>query len=227
MTVHLVLPAAGVGRRFGASIPKQYVKVAGKAVMDWTLERCAQWPVTGYTVMAVAEGDRWLTPILEKYPNVHTVHGGAERFESVLNALHWLARRAQPQDWVLVHDIARPNIKLQDVQTLLSQCFQVGHGAILAKPLTDTIKQRQADGLLHTLDRTTLWAALTPQCFPLQGLLTALTQATQVGCEVTDEASAMELFGHAVGIVEGASSNIKLTSSADAELLAFYLNQQG
>lgn len=227
MMVHLVLPAAGVGRRFGASIPKQYVQVAGKTVMDWTLERCSQWPISGYTVMAVAEGDRWLASILEKHPDVYTVHGGAERFVSVLNALQWLAERAQPKDWVLVHDIARPNIQLQDVQTLLSQCHQVGHGAILAKPLTDTIKQRQADGRLRTIDRTTLWAALTPQCFPLQGLLTSLTQAIQVGYEVTDEASAMELFGHPVGIVEGASSNIKLTSSADAELLAFYLNQQG
>jgi 2-C-methyl-D-erythritol 4-phosphate cytidylyltransferase len=140
--------------------------------------------------------------------------------------LQALSKQAAPDDWVLVHDAARPCLPAQDTQRLITQVTASGTGGILAEPVVDTVKQAGADGLVAaTLDRSTLWRAQTPQMFRLGELRRALDQAMQQGLEITDEASAMEMAGYPVQLVVGSSRNLKVTVPADLELAAWYLQE--
>jgi len=223
MTVHLILPAAGVGQRFGAGIPKQQVRIHDKTLLEWTLSAWQAIPVSGHKLLAIAADDSVSRALAAPFGDVEVIIGGRERADTVLAALHHLSRLADPEDWVMVHDIARPCLLQEDVERLLQRCQETEVGGILARPLTDTIKQLDSQGRVSTLDRTTLWAAQTPQCFRLAELMSALQQAAALGLAITDEASAIEAMGWPLNMVSGSERNIKLTHPADAALVEYFL----
>lgn len=224
MTDHLLLPAAGIGRRFGDDQPKQYSLLAHRPVMAWTLDVWQSIPLDGRRLLILAEHDDQGHTIAREYAHLETTPGGSERADSVLAGLN--ALEARDDDWVLVHDIARPCVRVDDIERLRAHCHQTGRGGLLATPVSDTIKRRQGDAVT-TVDRSQLWSALTPQCFRFGELKQALSSALAAGQTVTDEASAMEWAGFPVDLIEGGRDNLKLTRPEDRALIEFHLIQQG
>ncbi len=218
----VVVPAAGVGSRMGACCPKQYLPLAGKFLIEHTLERLLSHPRIERVIVAIAPDDTFFATLaIATHPRVLVVSGGSERAASVLNGL------AQVEsEWVLVHDAARPCITHQDMDRLIHQGLACD-GAILGNRVRDTMKRSDAAGFIHkTVDREQLWHALTPQFFRSQQLKVALEQGLAVGAAITDEASAMELAGFKPLMVEGRADNIKVTRPEDLALAALYLAQQ-
>lgn len=222
MSVHLLLPAAGSGRRFGAAKAKQYFPVLGKPLIEWTLAAWQSPLVDGQRLLIVQPEDQDIHAVLNGFAGYRLVEGGQERMDSVLAGLK--ALKAADDDWVVVHDIARPCIGANDIAALLERCQSTGTGGLLATPITDTVK-RNHGGLISTLDRSELWAAQTPQCFRFKLLLRALEEARQQH-SITDEASAMEWAGHPVQLVAGSRDNIKLTHPEDVIIIEAILRKK-
>lgn len=212
---YLIVPAAGVGRRFGGGTPKQYALVANKPLVHHAIIAATAGPSCLGVVVALAADDTlWQAPQLA-LPLVE-VKGGAERVDSVRNALNWIKETANDPDvLVLVHDAARPYLPLKDLTDLLQIASQADAGAILAAPVADTLKQVDGLAVTTTLDRASLWRALTPQAFPLSLLDKAFELALRKGVNVTDESSAVEALGLAPQIVQGSAANIKVTLPED------------
>lgn len=208
-----------------ADLPKQYLEVAGKPLICHALEALLRLPsIVGVCVAVQADDDRG--QVLARAPRVWLTSGGATRAESVLAALRALTGRASPEDWVLVHDAARPCLSTDDLQRLVERVRCSGTGALLALPVVDTLKRVDAHGYVQaTVPRSDLWRAQTPQMFRLGELQSALEGALAAGVEVTDEASAMELAGHPVQVVPGNPRNIKVTVPADLALARLYLTE--
>lgn len=221
-----IVPAAGSGSRVGGVVPKQYLKLHDKAVITWTIERLLR--LVDAVIVAVSEMDEhWPALQISRHEKVRTVRGGAQRCYSVMNAIQALRDVAGDSDWVLVHDAARPCVRCDDVQRLLDASCRSGVGGILATPVRDTMKQaNQERQITHTLDRSCMWHALTPQCFRYADLAATLEKALHDGFKVTDEASAMEYAGYRPLLVEGHSDNIKITMPQDVLLAAYFLQQQ-
>ena len=224
MSFHAIVPAAGVGRRMGASLPKQYLRIHGKMVIDWSIQSLLQQPdITSVVVALSKDDDYWKTTFSASDPRIHCVEGGEERCYSVLNALTHLLERCPESDWVLVHDAARPCVAGKDISRLMRQCHSPD-GALLGMPVQDTMKRTDHQGwVLETVDRNLLWHAQTPQAFPLGILYKALDEALKAGIGITDESSAMEWAGYRPCVVEASSNNIKITRQSDLELAAFFL----
>jgi 2-C-methyl-D-erythritol 4-phosphate cytidylyltransferase/2-C-methyl-D-erythritol 2,4-cyclodiphosphate synthase len=231
-----IVPAAGRGERFAAaaatlSTPKQYTPLRGKSVLEWSLRALLSEPrIHGIVVVLAAGDERWseLARNLDS-PKLLTTIGGAHRQDSVMNGLAYLAPSAQPDDWVLVHDAARPCLSGRDISALVDALEKNPHaaaedidGAVLAAPIVDTVKREQADGLT-TVDRAGLWRALTPQVFAYAQLREALQNAADKGLAVTDEAQAMEHLGIRAVLVPGSPFNIKVTRAEDLEVAAAIL----
>jgi len=227
MTFHAVVPAAGVGSRMETDVPKQYLLLNGRMVIDWSIQALLHQPgIESVTVALSAEDKIWPSTLSAADPRVKTVAGGAERCDSVLNALQSLLEYAAEDDWVLVHDAARPCVLGQDLSRLMQLAVK-GKGGLLGVPAHDTMKRTDFEAkITETVDRKLLWHAQTPQIFPLDLLYRALQEALEAGVAVTDEASAMEWAGYHPLMVEGSSSNIKITRPADLQLAAFYLVAQ-
>ena len=223
-----VVPAAGAGRRMGGEVPKQYLPLDGRPVIEHTLQRLLDYPgLAGVVVALSADDQRWRSCRWAGHPAVTLVAGGRERADSVCNALRALSTLAAPTDWVLVHDAARPCLRHADIDRLLVTLRNDPVGGLLAVPLHDTVKRADATGRVsETPPREQLWRAYTPQMFRLAPLLQALERALASGQPITDEASAMECAGLAPKLVEGHADNIKITRPADLELAAFYLAAQ-
>jgi 2-C-methyl-D-erythritol 4-phosphate cytidylyltransferase len=227
--VFAVVPAAGVGTRMGASIPKQYLDLNGRTVIAHTLERLAEHQAIESVVVAIAADDVRFADLARTLPDkCVAVVGGAERYQSVLAGLHHLAAIAAPDDWVLVHDAARPCVRRADIERLLHELADSAVGGILSVPVRDTLKR---SGVGHTvsatIDRSALWHALTPQMFRF-GLLTAALESVQMErAVVTDEAEAVERHGYCPQLVTGHSDNIKITHAEDLSLAALILTAQG
>lgn len=224
--VHALVPAAGAGRRMGAALPKQYLSLRGRTLAEHTMARLLSLASIDRVVVAVAADDPWwptLPPVSHR--RVETVTGGDTRAESVRCGLEALLGVAGEHDWVLVHDMARPCVRLSDMERLLASAGE--HGALLARPLTDTLKEADDQGfVLGTPDRRRIWRALTPQLFPVTALHRALVEALEAGAAITDEASAMERAGWRPRLVTGRADNIKVTEPADLPLAGFHLQQQ-
>lgn len=223
MKFWLVIPAAGIGSRMASDRPKQYLQVAGKTILEHTLDIFLLHPQLQGAAVAVAEHDSyWPDLPLVQHPLVRQVVGGQERADSVLNALRVLPNLgAQPCDWVLVHDAARPLLQRTDLDRLLSTLKHDAVGGLLAYPARDTLKLADAQQRSQqTLQREHIWHALTPQMFPLQLLSDALEQALAAGVAITDEASAVEWAGFKPRLVVGRSDNLKITYPEDLQLLA-------
>ena len=224
-----VVPAAGVGRRMGGAIPKQYLPLAGRPVIEHTLSCLLTHPALSGVCVAIGAEDAWWDGIeYAAHPALLRAEGGAERADSVLNALDRLAGRADPADWVLVHDAARPCLRHGDIDRLIREAGAHPVGGVLGVPVHDTMKRTGPDrGIHETVPREALWHAFTPQMFRLGMLREALREALRAGLAVTDEASAMEHRGLSPLMVEGHPGNIKITRPGDLELAAFYLSQAG
>lgn len=223
-----MVPAAGTGSRMGAELPKQYLPLAGRPILQHTLERLAAHPAIEAVAVALAPEDRWFDGLdIAGGERVWRVAGGAERCHSVANALRALSRRAAPEDWVLVHDAARPCLRRADLDRLMTELGRHPVGGLLALPVRDTMKRADAAmDVTETVDRTGLWHALTPQMFRLGALGAALEAALGAGVLVTDEAQAMERAGARPRLVEGHPDNIKITRPQDLVLAELYLRQQ-
>jgi len=221
-----VVPAAGVGKRMQSDRPKQYLELAGKTVIEQTLTRLLGAEVFSAVAVAVSvEDPYWPELELARDPRIVTAPGGKERADSVLSALKTLHDRADDNDWVLVHDAARPCITSEDIHRLIDTLADDPVGGILALSSHDTLKDVQDNAVVGTLDRRHIWRALTPQMFRYGMLKAALTEA-EGNPMITDEASALELKGLKPKIVEGRPDNLKITRPEDLALATFYLNQQ-
>jgi 2-C-methyl-D-erythritol 4-phosphate cytidylyltransferase len=249
MRYWLVMPAAGAGRRFGGALPKQYAQLLERSVIEWALapflvdRRCAE------AVVALSPDDRhWarIAPRLQAMkaqqgstglPAVGVVTGGEQRSHSVRAALASLEIRARADDWVLVHDAVRPCLDVSDLERLLGALAAEPLGGLLAVPVADTFKRAAPPAVpaaapavtnapttvAQTIERAGLWRALTPQMFRYGRLCAALDAAHAEGRSPTDEAQALEWQGGQPLLIEGAASNIKVTTAADLELAAALL----
>ena len=221
-----VVPAAGVGKRMQADRPKQYLPLLGKTVLEQTLTRLLQADVFSDIAVAISKEDPYW-PELEIASNekVITAAGGKERADSVLSALKSLREQASDDDWVLVHDAARPCLTSLDIHLLIDTLKDDDVGGILALSSHDTLKNVNGLNITKTIDRSVIWRALTPQMFRYGMLKRALEEA-EGNPAVTDEASALEMQGLQPKIVEGRPDNIKITRPEDLALAQFYMEQQ-
>lgn len=238
---HAVLPTAGTGSRLGGSIPKQLRPLAGKPMLVFALEALIATPEiqsiwVGTSPEMHAAGDfvalqeEWSAELNTK-PNYFLPTGGASRQETVLNTLEAMLEADVPsEDWVLVHDAARPGITPACIQNLIREVLAADsgislHGGILAMPVADTLK-RSLEGnavIEATVSRAGLWQAQTPQMFRLGDLHAALSGAVGEQAELTDEASAIERLGGKPLLVQGATRNFKVTQQADWDLMELVL----
>jgi 2-C-methyl-D-erythritol 4-phosphate cytidylyltransferase len=224
-----VVPAAGSGRRMQSDRPKQYLHLGRQTVIEHSLEVLLGHPRIAGAVVALAPDDPYWPGLHPRYDKpLVTVTGGRERGDSVLNAVRALLATEDGEDaWAMVHDAARPCLRAVDLDRLIDGVGTDPDGGLLALPVRDTLKQEGAQGRVgHTVDRTGLWHALTPQLFPAYALSNALESALRTGEPITDDAFAMERAGRAPRLIEGHSDNIKITRPADLELAELSLRAQ-
>jgi len=217
-----IVPAAGRGARFGGERPKQYLEVAGKTVLAHTLGVLLRHPEVSGVVVVLAAGDQdWTDTALSILndaagKSIIACTGGSERADSVLAGLRELPGSVADDEYVLVHDAARPNLHPFDLDVLLKRGRADPVGAILAAPVRDTLKRADSAGRIDTTTpRESLWRAMTPQYFPRGTLTRALESARAAGVSVTDEAMALERLGLHPLLVEGREDNLKITTPAD------------
>lgn len=218
----VVIPAAGVGARMNADRPKQYLPLGGRTLIEHTLDCFLDHPgLRGLVVSLSATDGYWPTLACAADTRIQRAAGGAERADSVLAGLERLSTLgAAPEDWVLVHDAARPNLASTDLSRLLASLADDPVGGLLAVPVRDTLKQVGPDGrVTATPDRSLFWQAYTPQMFRLGMLRDALKRGLAAGIAITDEASAIEWAGHAPRLIEGRADNIKVTRPEDLDWL--------
>ncbi|WP_022948780.1 2-C-methyl-D-erythritol 4-phosphate cytidylyltransferase [Methylohalobius crimeensis] len=222
-----VVPAAGVGKRMRVGVPKQYLSLAGRSVLEHTLASLLAVARLDRIMVALAPTDPyWPELAVASDSRIATTAGGKERADSVLAGLRALAEVAHDEDWVLVHDAARPCLKPEDAERLIESLCDDPVGGILALPSVDTLKE-VADGRIGaTLDRSRVWRALTPQMFRYRVLRDALEKALAAEEAVTDESAAVEWAGLRPRIVEGSPDNIKITRPEDLPLAEFYLERR-
>lgn len=226
-SVWAVVPAAGSGRRMAAEVPKQYLKLNGVPILEHTLRALLACPDIRGVVVVLDPSDRRADATASLAdPRVSRAAGGAERADSVLAGLQAVATEAGAEDWVLVHDAARPCISVGVLRSLISSCTAAGVGTVMAQASVDTLKRVSEDNrVLETLDRQVIWRAQTPQMFKLRELMSALSTALIDDIAITDESMAMELAGYPVSILEGPSTNIKITLPADLEMAEIILRR--
>lgn len=221
-----VIPVAGSGSRFSSQQLKQYMLIDDKTVLEHTLNAITQLPLSAY-VLAKSAHDQQLEQL--NLPSAQLARyclGGAERVHSVLNGLYYLKQQCQADDndWVMVHDAARPCIKKQQLFALYQQAVKTGKSAILAIPVRDTLKKSDtSQKIVQTVNREQMWQAQTPQIARLGVLIAAIEQALANDIAITDEASALEYIGEEVHLVVGRADNLKITYPEDLELARLIL----
>lgn len=225
----VVIPAAGVGSRMQANKAKQYLTINNKSILEHTLECFVELDFVAQVFVVVSDNDElYGTLPIANEEKVIRVSGGKERADSVLNGLTQAGKSGCT--WVMVHDAARPCVSQQDIEKLYLTCIERNEAGILATPVRDTMKRSQAESQLiaKTEDRNGMWHALTPQCATIEQLYSALSHNIEsdglISKVITDEASALELAGHPVNLVQGSVKNIKITLPEDLELAEFYLS---
>lgn len=223
---------------------KQYLPIQDKTILEHTLDIFLSQSNIGPVVVVLHPEDRVFESLaIASHPRIQTVVGGQERVDSVRLGLSLLKSLGYTNDFVLVHDAARPCLEANDLNRLITECLQASitntliSGAILACPVTDTLKKsikhdekESADVALSitdsTVDRTGLWQAQTPQMFRVEELFEAIVTSLAKGYTVSDESSAIEYTGRQVLLVEGPSSNLKITRPSDLPLASFYISNR-
>ena len=211
-----------------ADRPKQYLHLLGHTILERSLERLGSHARIRGVLVGIADDDVYWPTLSGPFPKLlGTYAGGAERAVTVLNGLKALADHAAADDWVLVHDAARPCLRHADIDALLEMIAGHADGGLLALPVSDTVKRADHNGCsVETVPRGGLWRALTPQAFRYAALTSALEQALAEGVEITDEASAMEYVGARPRLVHGHADNIKITVPEDLALAEMFLRTQ-
>ena len=232
MRYFLVIPAAGSGRRFASAVPKQYAPLGSSTVIEHALAPFEADADCAGIAVALAPGDAdWPAIAARRSRLIETTEGGEQRAHSVRNALRALATRVREDDWIMVHDAARPCFAAADLALLKRELSSHPVGGLLAVPLADTLKRalEPASHVTHvdaTLDRDGLWRAATPQVFRFGMLLKALEAALASGRVPTDEAQAIEWSGQRPRLVTGRADNIKVTTAADLALAGAILSTE-
>ncbi|MFM2343817.1 MAG: 4-diphosphocytidyl-2C-methyl-D-erythritol synthase [Pseudomonadota bacterium] len=213
-----VVPCAGYGSRMNSHVPKQYLHYEDKPIIYYTLKVLSffKFPI----VLVVSPDDSYIQNykhLFSEYVDIQYI-GGDTRANSVLHGLNYLSKKYNNNPWVLVHDGARPLIKIEDIQKLINECTKANQeqGGLIVSKVVDTIKQNKSNTVV-TIDRSNMYLAQTPQMFKLDILFNAL----QVYDNVSDEASAIEKMGISPLLVEGSRLNIKITMPEDLEWLKF------
>lgn len=222
-----IIPAAGSGSRFSKTALKQYQIIQEQTVLQHTVARIMQLDVAG-CVLAIGENDHFAQTL--SFKNNHKLHfclGGQERVNSVLNALQYLSKITAEDDWVMVHDAARPCVDLSSLNGLIETAIAQNTHAILATPVRDTLKKSSLNNSIEkTVSRESLWQAQTPQMSKIGTLKRAIEQALVAQVNITDEASALEFIGESVQLVQGRADNIKITYPEDLILAKLILESQ-
>jgi 2-C-methyl-D-erythritol 4-phosphate cytidylyltransferase len=213
-----LVPAAGSGSRFGAAGPKQYSPLAGKPMLYHSIARLLAAPQVEVVFVVLTPADtEFRRHDWSRFGNrlAPLYCGGASRRDSVLNGIIAAASLVDPNDWMLVHDAARPCLGKTELQRLIADAGGDEIGGILAVPVSDTLKRVDDDQrIVETESRDGLWRAQTPQMFRHGMLLRALREAAHV----TDEASAVEALGYKPKLIEGSTKNLKVTFADDLEI---------
>ena len=215
-----LIPAAGVGARMAAAGPKQYMDVGGKPMLRHTIDAFLSSELITDVYVVVSLDDDQIDAILPAAGVTVLRCGGASRMASVQNALRQLAGVLNAQDWVLVHDAARPGLNAALIEKLITTIGGDAVGGLLALPVVDTVKRD--GGAVRTVSREGLWLAQTPQMFRYRLLCDALAAATDASV-ITDDASAVEALGLSPKLVEGHPRNLKVTLPADIRIAEMYL----
>ena len=228
MTVWAIMPAAGIGKRMQAKVPKQYLNVNGRPIIATSLGRIGALKYVNQIIVMLNPEDRvWPTLGLQSNPKIICQTGGENRYQSVLNGLRYLQATAVDSDWVLVHDAARPCVRLADINRLMEAIREHPVGGLLGAPVENTLKQVDDQGeVQQTVDRSRVWSAYTPQIFRFGLLLSALEAVDKSAKTVTDEATAIEQLGYRPLMVEGNRDNIKVTQPQDLNLATQILSSQ-
>lgn len=225
---NVIIPAAGKGLRLGGFTPKQYLKIQGKYLIEHTLNIFFEFPNLERIVVVIAPDDtEWQSLPIAHHPKIVTAIGGQDRCHSVLNGLKALSSYVDQQDWILVHDAARPCLHRDDLHRLMTQLANHPVGGCLGIPIYDTLKRCDSERNIQcTVSRDHLWRVLTPQMFRYQPLIDALKSATTHQQPITDESSAIELSGAIPLMVPGRADNIKVTVPEDLEFVEYYLQRK-
>jgi 2-C-methyl-D-erythritol 4-phosphate cytidylyltransferase len=221
-----LIPAAGSGSRMGGDVPKQYAPLAGRAMLEHAIDALLADSRVQRVLVVVARNDVRHRRLACGARVEFVAAGGASRAESVRNGLARLAMSASADDWVLVHDAARPCLARDELGALIDALADDPVGGLLAVPIADTIKRGDGGRVAQTIERAGLWRALTPQMFRLGVLDDAFERAGDLSA-ITDESSAVERIGHAPRLVPGRASNIKVTRPDDVALAEAILRLQG
>jgi 2-C-methyl-D-erythritol 4-phosphate cytidylyltransferase len=219
----VIVPAAGSSRRMtNAAVPKQYLQLCGRSVIEWAVAPFIERSDCERIVVVIAAEDRlWSQQSCARHPKILTATGGAERVDSVRAGLRALAQHAAQDDWVLVHDAARPCLRTVDLSRLIDDLANDSVGGLLGAPVVDTLKRADAgERVAATVSRASLWRALTPQMFRYDVLDRALRTAQESGAPPTDEAQAIEALGLQPRLISGDPDNIKITLAEDIERAA-------
>lgn len=212
----VIIPAAGAGKRMASAIPKQYLILNQRTILDVTISNFLSHPQIGGVAVGVSPNDEhWADSEWATHPQVIRYDGGAERSETVLNGLQvLLAIGLDDAANVLVHDAARPLVTHDALTRIMD--YEGSEGALLAIPCKDTLKLANEEKLsIGTVDRSAIWQAQTPQRFPLMALFEGLSAALEENLDITDESSAMELIGWQPAMIEGEVTNLKITVPED------------
>lgn len=226
--LHVLVPAAGGGARFGGRTPKQYALLAGVPVIVRTLARLRTGLAPQSIHVAIASDDEQFDRLPGRPVDAVALRcGGATRAATVANALRALAAGCADDDWIAVHDAARPCVPLDALSRLVVHLADDPVGGLLAIPVADTLKRADGDvdlpRVVATVPRARLWQAQTPQMFRFAVLRRALAAAAP---DATDEAQAVEATGLSPCLVRGSSTNIKITYAEDLALAAAILAAQ-
>jgi len=227
-----VVPAAGIGSRMTADKPKQYIKVAGKTVLEHSINSLLMLDVIKGVQLCIAANDKyWQELNFEHQKLLPVVPGGEQRADTVLAGLEAISHLAKDDDWIMVHDAARPCVNQSILLKLINNVLDHPVGGLLAIPVADTIKkatsmESSTVSVESTISRDSLWLAQTPQMFKYEVLKASLINAKQQQIEITDEASAIEQAGYRPLIVSGHRSNIKLTYQEDLDWVECFLNER-
>jgi 2-C-methyl-D-erythritol 4-phosphate cytidylyltransferase len=223
-----ILPAAGAGKRFSTQKPKQFFELNGQLVAEHSLRRLRAVPqIEKIIIPCDIDCTLWSQVPSIQQSNVKQVKGGEQRSHSVLNGLISLDQVASDNDWVLVHDIARPCITPADINKLIDAVENHPAGGILTARVNETLKKVSSDQQIEaTVDRAQYLMAQTPQIFKFSLLKTAIENCLKAGVMPTDEAFAIEHSGLPVLAVEGRQDNIKITRQEDLAIASAILNSQ-
>lgn len=224
-----IMPAAGIGSRMESTMPKQYLKLAGKTIIEHSIDAILRLANLELLIVCISENDRRFSELPVTSDRITTELGGESRAQSVLNGVLALGGKARDDDWVLVHDAARPCLQSEDLNRLLASLESDPVGGVLAVKANDTLKLSTTTGgqdrVAKTVDRSQIWLAQTPQMFRYGLLREALEHCKSEQLAVTDEASALEQIGHSVKLIRGSYHNIKVTTPDDRKLAQFLLSR--